>query len=722
MHIFANYSIKNKIILGITSISTIALLVTTILLAVNEIGLLRATMLEDSQTFVQILSSNIIPSLVFNDQESLQTTLSTLEINKSIRYAIVYDKIGEVFAQYVRKDIDSSLFSVIKSSRFQTNHYQFQSDKLILFQQIIYNKQELGVIYIESDLRKINELVTRYIATVLLISSIAIFIAFFLATRLQAYITRPILHLAKTAFIVTQKADYTLRAQVHENDEIGQLVHDFNCMLEQIQIRDIALQKAKEIAETANRSKSTFLANMSHELRTPLNAIIGFSQLMLRNHMIPQEEVENLSIINRSGEHLLGLINDILELSKIEAGKITLNEQNFDLHYLLKGIEEMFLLKAKDKEIQLLVEYPPELPQYICADEGKLRQILINLLSNAIKFTQEGGVTLRLNWQYSQPKMDNKIWLHIEVEDTGIGISEKEIDSLFQAFIQTASGKQVQEGTGLGLAISKSFVHLMGGKLSVTSQLGQGTVFKFKIPIQLAEASQVTTHHPTRTVVGLATDQPIYRLLIVEDKVENRQLLVKLLAPLGFEIREAVNGQECLDIWQVWQPHLIWMDIRMPVMDGYEATRRIKATPQGKATVIIAITASVFDEERTNILRAGCDDFVRKPFREHTIFETLEQRLGVKFLYTEESNLTSVIPLTSVKEVYINQAVLAKLPAQWLDQLQDAVINIELDTAKQLLQQLHIYDAVEAKRLSNYIEEFEYDKVLTVIQHCKENV
>ena len=410
-----------------------------------------------------------------------------------------------------------------------------------------------------------------------------------------------------------------------------------------------AAEEARRAAEVANEAKSAFLANMSHELRTPLNAILGFSQIMQRDPALPTGQRENLNIINRSGEHLLILINDILEMSKIEAGRITLSENNFDLYRLLADLESMFRLRTRDKSLQLCFERSLDVPQYIRTDEGKLRQVLINLLSNAVKFTEKGAITLRVNADRDRDRESlsalsiSPLYLLFEVEDTGPGIAPEEQDSIFDVFVQAESGRKAQEGgTGLGLPISRQFVQLMGGELTVESppsipptggevrggiphwegrkgfppsggevKGGQGSIFRFDIQISQVAATDVQPTQPARRVIGLEPNQPVYRLLVVDDSVDNRKLLVELLEPLGFEIREANNGQESIEVWERWQPDLIWMDMRMPVMDGYEAIRQIKAAPGGQSTIIVALTASAFEKERARVLSTGCDDFVR---------------------------------------------------------------------------------------------------------------
>lgn len=472
-------------------------------------------------------------------------------------------------------------------------------------------------------------------------------------------------------------------------------------------------QQAREAAEAANRAKSAFLVDMRHELCTPLNAILGFSELMLRDLNLTARQRADLEIIGSSGKRLLALINDVLDLSKIETGRVELQERDFDLWHMLLGLEEMFSLRAEAKGLAFSFERVPSVPQYVRADENKLRQVLINLLSNAIEFTHQGSISLSAG--FIPGKGEERVAdLEFQVRDTGMGIAPEELDLIFDPFVQKARGQGMDEGTGLGMPISRQSARMMGGDLLVCSDgVGGGTSFRLIVPVRVGEATRLGTTQATRWAmsVELEPGQPAWRLLVVEDAAANRELLVQLLQTLGFDVRQAANGQEAITTWEQWEPHLVWMDVRMPVMDGVEATRRIKATAKGEETIVVALTASSFDEEREGILSAGCDDFVCKPFRRADILEVMAKHLGVRYIYRDD------IPDDAAKAGnLVTAATLSALPAEWLVAFRDAVQALDMEAAEELVDQIVEMDELLARALADLITNFRFDTLQAVME------
>jgi len=485
-----------------------------------------------------------------------------------------------------------------------------------------------------------------------------------------------------------------------------------------------ALRQAMEAAEASNLAKSTFLANMSHELRTPLNVILGFAQVMMYDPELTPGQKEDLETIQRSGDHLLNLINDVLDLSKIEAGHYTLEETGFDLITLLHTLHTMFAERAKSKALQFQVEIAPEVPQFVVTDPQKLRQILLNLLSNAVKFTKSGGIMLRVGTepQMLQGTASPLIRLHFAVTDTGVGIAPEEIDTVFEAFVQAQAGRQSGGGTGLGLAISRKLLELMGGTMSVNSLPGQGSTFTFTLPVSPTNREDISLESCDRRVMQLVPGQPHHRVLVVDDQPENRLLMVRLMTQLGLEAREAHNGQDAVQLWREWKPDLIWMDIRMPVLDGYEATRQIRAMEPDRGSVIIALTAQSSQSDRTLALAAGCNDYISKPFREETLFLKMQEHLGLQYLYSDGGSPTpkTADPVVSLAEQAcdeIKRIELTDLPPDWLAKIEDATICGDDQTIAALISQLPSSAAKLATCLGEWNRHYQFERILQLLEN-----
>jgi ligand-binding sensor domain-containing protein/signal transduction histidine kinase/CheY-like chemotaxis protein len=479
----------------------------------------------------------------------------------------------------------------------------------------------------------------------------------------------------------------------------------------QVAERTKEIETAKDAAERSNRAKSAFLANMSHELRTPLNAILGFSTLVRDDPGLSEEHRKDLEIVSRSGEHLLGLIDEVLDMVKIEAGRMALDYVSFDLNNLVRDTVTMMRGRACDKGLEIFLNSSPMVPRLVCSDAGKLRQVLVNLIGNAVKFTERGSVTVRVD----ATRMDDsrRILLILEVEDTGIGIALDDQARIFDVFVQ-AGRASTQQGTGLGLSICRQFVELMGGSIRVQSTPGEGSLFRVELPVEQAEESkEVAEEEDLGQVVGLVPGQPEYRILLVEDKKENWLLLQRLLEDAGFRVQVAEDGALGVEMFRIWQPHLIWMDLRLPVMGGMEAAREIRALDGGLQVKIVAISASAFAQQRQEVLAAGLDDFVRKPYRRKEIFDCIARQLGVRYLHREAQRGARADPIAAL----VPEA-LATLPQQLRKELKDAMVRLAPGPIGEVIDRVTEHDAQLGEVLARYAKRFAYTEILNALEHC----
>jgi signal transduction histidine kinase/ActR/RegA family two-component response regulator len=634
--ILQNLSIKRKLTLITMLTSSIALILFSASFLIYDLISFRHLLSQDLMTQAEIIGYNSAGAMEFKDEPAATATLSALTAKEDIVTAVLYKPDGKIFAHYFRGN--TALPGFLPSHLLEKG-YRFEGGYLEVFQEVTLNGEHVGTLFLQSDMRQWSLRAKRYANILIMFALASGLFALFISSKLQGLISKPILQLEDTMRMVSSNKNYSVRAVKTYSDEIGRLIDGFNTMLSEIQQRDIALQstngelktrtqeleeevfqrkqtqeellKAKHTAEEANRAKSTFLANMSHELRTPLNAIIGYSE-MLEEETRDSGKIENvqdLKKIQTAGKHLLSLINDVLDLSKIEAGKMGLHLETFDVPQV---IEEMVttLQPAAAKNANSIHVHVGKNVNGMRADITKVRQILFNLLSNACKFTDHGTISVDVD----HIKVEERPWIQFRVSDTGIGISAQQKANLFQEFAQAdASISRKYGGTGLGLAITHRFVQLMKGQINVESEPGRGAVFTVKLPAQVVietteSAPSAETSDAAATLSETKAD--LDTILVIDDDPAVRDLMSRFLTKLDFRVVAATNGEEGFRLAKQIRPLLITLDVVMPECDGWTVLNRLKSDPELAEIPVIMVT--VVDNEARG-LDLGASNYLIKP-------------------------------------------------------------------------------------------------------------
>lgn len=472
-----------------------------------------------------------------------------------------------------------------------------------------------------------------------------------------------------------------------------------------------ALLHAKKVAEKANRAKSVFLTSVSHELRTPLNTIIGFSEMLKSDESFPNDQKEKLSFINRSGEHLYRTIDNILELAEIEAEGVYVVPEPFDIVLMISDVSRKFHSDAEAKELKFSHEVDQTLTRYVKADSGKLQAILNNLLANAIKFTTEGEVSVRARTSVNESG-STSITLVLEVQDSGCGIPAEQFERVFLPFEQAEDVESTVKGAGLGLTITKAYVDLMGGEISIESEVGKGTVFRVVLPLELVDAKEVIGNSSTKPeVFGLAPDQPEWRVLVVDDDLENQILLQTLLAEAGVVTRKATNGKEAIALYEEWKPHLIWVNMNMSQMDGFEMADRIRALPKSDDVKIIGISTNNVKHDKERALHSGCNDLIRPPYKAYDIFRAMEVHLGMRLEHESIANQGSAEIAPE-----LTADMLIDLPAELRAKLNESAIHLDRNAAEAVISRIHALNPVVADGLFELTKRYQFSRILELLE------
>ncbi|MHB1157008.1 MAG: ATP-binding protein [Phycisphaerales bacterium] len=648
------YTFNAKLLLLVATTCGLAVTVTCITLVMMDSLAVRQLRVEALTTQAQMLAFNLAGAISFNDTKATEELMTSLKADPNIVDADVFKPDGSVFA-----DSNEDFSPTKRYAPMPPGNY-FRGDMLIVSVPVLLDSQNVGSLLLRYDMRSMLAKRRQSILAGIGVGALALILALFLAMRLSRLINRPIRELVRATHQVVETKNYSVRAAKLSSDEFGDLTDRFNAMLEKVQRNDRELQLAndslehrvrqrttelelaKELAEQANRAKTHFLANMSHEIRTPMTAILGYGDMMLDPDQSPSEKLDAIQTVRRNGQHLLAIINDILDISKIEAGQMTVERIGIALVELIADISSFMRIRAGERQIDFAVDYRGPIPQTIQSDPTRLRQMLINLITNAIKFTPAGGC-IRL---IVQMQTSGEPCIRFDVQDTGIGIPKDKLPTLFQAFQQAdESTTRRFGGTGLGLAITHQLAIKLGGAVRVESEQGVGSTFTLTLPTgpldgikmltNVREAGYVKPDQPTEGQARMIiTRQRRACVLLAEDGPDNQRLIRHMLTKSGFDVTVVDNGKlACEAAWADFNARktptfdLILMDMQMPELDGYQATRRLRS--EGYTGPIIALTAHAMAGEREKCIAAGCDDYATKPVDRVKLLQMIDHHLGL---------------------------------------------------------------------------------------------
>lgn len=753
LHLLWNSSLARQLIAGITLLFVAVLGGSTFFILTKQKDYILQASLNQVKNRTVLLARNSAVWVASRDYIGMQELVDSAKTYNDEVYIAVVDTYGKVLAHTDKSKVGLYLSDSesVKHLKTGTKDYTIISNSpsngkhiLDVAMPIIYQNQLLGYIRNSMD---IDEWYSSYVSiqnniflTMSIIFVLAIAFIYFVVKNLLSQISNLV-----DVVMMVKNGNMQVRANESGVLEIKTLAREFNRMLDvkkedevklliakeeleddnlkrrlaeetinelnkgleaTVELRTKELIVAKDRAESANKAKSIFLANMSHELRTPLNAILGFSQLLVKDRDITESQRERLNIINSSGEHLLKVISDILDMSKIEAGKVVLVECEFDLIQTVQDIAKMMNFKTSEKNLDFQLEIGKNCIQYLYGDKSKLVQILINILSNSVKYTDKGGIFLRVNSEKrALPDFYNIIF---EIEDSGRGMSAEEQKIVYEPFVQLQSARGVEDGTGLGLAITKKFLELLDGKAEIKSQVDIGTLFKFSVSMKSVKHGISKKEQAARKIIGISGEKN-YKVLIVEDQLANMLLLKSILHSIGIEVVEASNGIEAVDAFKKEKIDFIWMDIRMPIMDGCQATKIIRTLENGHSVPIVGLTASAFYDSGDEALVSGCDSVLHKPYKEYEIFETISKYLGIQYIYEDEDSFESGY-------CHNYKISLTNLPSEAKIGLKNAIIELESAKIAQFIGRISEIDYSLANYLSSLVSEYKYKEILEVLE------